>query len=212
MKCAENITKEQLLKDSLKNSYSPSTPSGKIIEGSTSDLIKTIISGSNSLKKRSNIAVFDVDECLLWNNKDGSVSRRILVGELWDHLVNTGWKMYICTARDKTESSCQYVQDQLSGLGYANYGLVYMRPEGADVGIYKFSSRVRISEELNQKIGIMVGDQLTDIFPSGKAPVVISGGQAINSDKKTYIVSEPDSVTQIGIKLSEYKSRERNDI
>lgn len=183
--------------------------SNSILELNTNVLMNYI---NNKIKefKTPGIVVFDVDECLLWNLKDGRVIRRVSVGKLYDTFSNEGWKIYICTARDNTESSYKYLKNQLDELNYDNNASIFLRPRDLETGKYKYMTRKKISKENNKMITFMFGDQFTDVWSEGEQ----AASENIQKPKTgvSYLIRSPDKYTNIGIKLSEYSSFNKKDV
>ena len=155
-----------------------------------------------SLKKKYKEAIicFDVDECLLeWTDHNTSRPRKD-VAPLYEAAKKLGFKLYIITARPKTNGGLNYLRDQLSELGYdpSAFEKIYMMPrEYDDPGVYKSDTRAHIMRQTGNGIILMAGDQPTDVLKDPDSASISFG------KTRAYIVSNPDDGLLLGVKVSE---------
>tara|TARA_X000000950_G_scaffold288854_1_gene407921 strand:- start:9865 stop:10416 length:552 start_codon:yes stop_codon:yes gene_type:complete len=175
-----------------------------ILSGDTAGVVQNL---SNFLEEhgpaiksriKTPLACFDVDETLLEWGADDSSRRREEVATLFNLAVKEGYKIYIITARDKSQSGLAYLKTQLASLGFDTHKIekIYMMPSTeSDVGQFKSDARSRIIQQTGGKFVIMVGDQMTDVF---RAP----GSLNANRDF-AHVFAAPDDGVVFGVKVSE---------
>ena len=124
------------------------------------------------------------------------------------------FKIFIITARPKTESGITYLVKQLRTLNYdlspiPPGGMYMMNREYYDddttkinwstTGLFKSTARDHIQEKYHVKIIAMVGDQWSDIFKNGDNEKFIEAHNL--SGQTSYIIKNSDSNVKIGLKL-----------
>jgi hypothetical protein len=176
----------------------------EVFSGETGPTIERLVNFLNRhnaaiLKKvEEPLACFDVDETLLeWDENDMSM-RRNTVCALYDTAVKNGYKIYIVTARPKSENGLKYLMKQLAALGFDTSVIqkVYMMPSTYDdVGVYKSDARARIVQQTAGTFVLMVGDQATDVLRNTK-------NMKFDSNL-TYVLEKPDKDVIFGVKVSE---------
>ena len=156
-----------------------------------------------SLYHTNPVAVFDVDETLLFNHDDDedTIAVNGSVKPIYDYLLKNKIPMYIVTARQKSGSACKYVTRQLRALGYTGFKGVFMTPreymDDPDPGKYKFDARAFIRNN-GETIILNVGDQITDHVGSHQ-----SIKYPIRKDFY-YGLRDPDHPSMMSVKLPQF--------
>jgi predicted HAD superfamily phosphohydrolase YqeG len=191
---------------------------GEVIDvGSVERLVQKLLGHIDNLKHVKNkAACFDVDETLLfWNAEDSDAfAVHPLIKPLYDALATKDYKLFIITARPKTERGIRYVARQMMSLGYDMKVVptsgVYMQPkdfyEAGATGEFKLAARKHIIQKYGVKVVLMVGDQFTDLFHNS-----FEGFQEISNKSRRFdrekldsvgiLVANPDEHTALGLKL-----------
>jgi hydroxymethylpyrimidine pyrophosphatase-like HAD family hydrolase len=199
------------------------TPGPHVIsQGVVETLVDKVVSTIQDSHVKNGAVAFDIDETLLfWGDANSSNPNAVVahphVSKLFDAAAKKDYKIFIITARPKTQEGLAYAVRQLDGLGY---DLSYI-PEGGvflqnkeyydskernSTGMFKHDVRKLISEEYGYNVILMVGDQWTDVFEDGA-----SGWRSLNknedehffevTDRIGVLIAYPDKHTGIGFKL-----------
>ncbi len=189
-----------------------------LLSGSPDDVIRQTIDAledaheNGIIEKHCNgrqaAAVFDVDECLLWNLDGDVVQAREDMRSLWLYCKDKNYKLVIVTARPKSVKGEAYLKRQLKELQYGEVtnGIdrIYMMPRTEDdVGVYKNKQRRRILERHEWVPVVMAGDQWTDVYAHGKSPFGGHEEQYENDHDRAHLLARPDDVTLFGLKLND---------
>jgi hypothetical protein len=136
-------------------------------------LRKGVADCKNRAKKP--VAVFDVDETLLFNHPrsgDHRVATNAPVREIYDWCVENKVPVYVITARIKSEWSYKLLKNQLEALGYDKVSKTYMVnsdfKDDADPSGFKAFIRGRIRDDHKRTLLLNVGDQTTDHIEAGR--------------------------------------------
>lgn len=118
--------------------------------------------------KRSNCAVFDIDDTIIRSGtQDTLVDPKIK--QLYDLLVKLKWDIFFVTARTKKKEIEQWTRQQLVGMGFHKFTGLFLMPEGFQMGpdnnfsFYKHLVRKSIVRH-GYRIGINIGDNWNDLL------------------------------------------------
>ena len=112
------------------------------------------------------VAVFDVDETLLFNHPDqeDTIGLNRNVRPVYTYLKRMRVPMYVVTARARTQGSYDYLRRQLEALGYTGFQGMYLTPreyvDDDSPARYKYDARAELQK--HHTIILNVGDQITD--------------------------------------------------
>ena len=192
------------------------------------DLVKGYIEHVNDAKKRNKlssiyaphieesseapraIAVFDIDDTLLFDIKSKSVPHKNVI-DLLRRLHAMGVHIHLVTARldveDMREDTLKDLQDMgLSGL----YTSVSLAPESARLSMstvsrWKMETRLRIARSLSCPVTLTVGDQWGDMVVFEDDGVIDKMDIETGAKFMPYVLVRPgDGVSLWGLKLPAY--------
>ena len=111
--------------------------------------------------------VFDIDDTLIDSHTDTILKKTF---ELYRYCITRGYKVYIITARAKTQNAIAYTKAQLVNTGIVGYKSIAFRPPNDyNVTKYKLDARRSIPEN----VIMSVGDQPWDIGQYGGVGVIV---------------------------------------
>jgi len=184
--------------------FSSSSPSKAV---KTSKLILEELISSAESNGLHPVAVFDVDETLLLNNRE--TETRVAVNppmkDLHDWLRSKGVTIYVVTARRKTEWSRRFLDAQLEGIGYPAPEECYMVNREYDsnpsASLFKRDARQRIAEKRNHKVILNAGDQASDMMLVAPYSKPNATFMATLSESEYHGIAHADGVSALSLKL-----------